>query len=221
MGGPSTLDQVGDFLSRLFHDTDLMQLPLQKYSAPWIAKRRTPQIVDQYDQIGGGSPILHWTRKQGEALEKLLDERCPETAPHKHYVAFRYAPPLTEDALKEMKADGVKRAIVFSQYPQYSCSTTGSSLNELVRKAKSMDPNNDIQWSVIDRWPSHPGLVDVSLVHGPSFRLYSLQSRLLLVTLSAHCSNILPRKERTLPFYSQLIPFPCLLSIEVIRTQRK
>ena len=31
---------------------------------PYIAKRRTPDIQEKYGQIGGGSPILNWTRKQ-------------------------------------------------------------------------------------------------------------------------------------------------------------
>jgi ferrochelatase len=80
-------------------------------------------------------------------------------APHKPYVAFRYAAPLTEETVSQMQADGVTRAVAFSQYPQYSCSTTGSSLNELHRFIRKMTPNT-IRWSVIDRWPTHPGLID-------------------------------------------------------------
>jgi ferrochelatase len=80
-------------------------------------------------------------------------------APHKHYVAFRYVDPLTTDTVKQMKEDGIKRAVVFTQYPQYSCSTTGSSLNELYRCLKKSDPENEIKWSVIDRWNTHPGFV--------------------------------------------------------------
>ncbi|KAJ1304730.1 hypothetical protein OPQ81_005868 [Rhizoctonia solani] len=165
MGGPVDLDEVHPFLSRLFHDGDLIPLPAQKLLAPWIAKRRTPKIREQYAAIGGGSPILKWTRYQGQEMVKLLDELSPETAPHKSYVMFRYAQPLTETTLAEMQRDNVKRAVAFTQYPQYSCSTTGSSLNELYRQSTS---NSDfgtptqvsqIQWSVIDRWQTHPGLI--------------------------------------------------------------
>lgn len=85
-------------------------------------------------------------------------------APHKSYIAFRYAPPLTEDTLLQMKKDGVKRAVAFTQYPQYSCSTTGSSLNELWRKSEQIDPEQSIKWSVIDRWPTHPGLIEVIII---------------------------------------------------------
>lgn len=106
---------------------------------------------------------------------KILDKISPETAPHKPYVAFRYANPLTEEMYHKLLADGFGngkggRAVAFTQYPQYSCSTTGSSLNELWRwrqklegKTKGIaasDNDGSIQWSVIDRWPAHPGLVD-------------------------------------------------------------
>jgi ferrochelatase len=79
MGGPKTLDDVYDFLYNLFSDRDLMQLPVQKYMAKFIATRRTPSIKEQYQSIGGGSPILSWTHKQGLAMEKVLDEISPET----------------------------------------------------------------------------------------------------------------------------------------------
>jgi len=160
MGGPAKVEDTGDFLSRLFHDSDLIPLPFQKYSAPLIARRRTPKIEEQYAKIGGGSPILKWTREQGAGMAKILDELSPSTAPHKPYVAFRYTNPLSEECIDEMKRDGVTRAIAFTQYPQYSCSTTGSSLNEMWRQLKAKGEENSIEWSVIDRWPVHPGLVE-------------------------------------------------------------
>lgn len=105
---------------------------------------------------------------------KILDKVSPETAPHKPYVAFRYANPLTEETYNQMLEDGFGRgkggrAVAFTQYPQYSCSTTGSSLNELWRLRNRLEgkratgevnPEGAINWSVIDRWPVHPGLVE-------------------------------------------------------------
>lgn len=175
MGGPSTTDEVGDFLSRLFADGDLIPLgPLQNYLGPLIARRRTPKIKKQYADIGGGSPIRRWSEYQAEEMCKILDRERPQSAPHKPYVAFRYADPLTEEMYTRLLADGFGngrggRAVAFTQYPQYSCSTTGSSLNELWKwrqRLESPRRNPDaceqgsIQWSVIDRWPTHAGLVE-------------------------------------------------------------
>lgn len=155
------VSETGFFLKNLFSDSDLIPLPFQSILAPYIARRRTPKIEKQYADIGGGSPILRYTQLQGAGMVSLLDELHPETAPHKFYVAFRYANPLTDETARQMKADGVKRAVAFTQYPQYSCSTTGSSLNELFRKGKAGEMGTDVEWSVIDRWGTHPGFIEV------------------------------------------------------------
>jgi ferrochelatase len=166
LGGPAKLEKVYDFLCRLFSDREIIKLPFQKLAGPLLAKRRTPHVQEQYAAIGGGSPIRKWTDAQGEAMCKLLDQLSPDTAPHKHYIAFRYADPLTPDTLASMHRDGVTRAVAFTQYPQYSCTTTGSSLNELYRQIQAISKNDEIssnsaekspnsgsiQWSLIDRW---------------------------------------------------------------------
>jgi len=87
-----------------------------------------------------------------------------------------------------MQEDGVTRAVAFTQYPQYSCSTTGSSLNELWRLSKKFDPENKIKWSVIDRWPTHDGLVSSFAEHiKAKLDTYSQEDREKVVILfSAH-----------------------------------
>lgn len=160
MGGPSKVKETYDFLLRLFSDGELIPLgPFQGPLAKFIAWRRTPMIEEHYQEIGGGSPILKWSNLQAEQACKILDTINPETAPHKPYVAFRYAKPLTEDTYQKMLDDGITRAIGFSQYPQYSYSTTRSSLLELEKIKNEIDKDDQITWSFIDRWPTHPGLV--------------------------------------------------------------
>ena len=83
---------------------------------------------------------------------------------------------MTDETAKQMKADSVKRAVAFTQYPQYSCSTTGSSLNELYRRGKAGDMGDGVEWSVVDRWGIHPGFVEVSREPLFSSVLISLQS---------------------------------------------
>jgi ferrochelatase len=159
LGGPATLDEVEPFLLRLFADREIIQLPFQDVLGKFIATRRAPKVRKLYDAIGGGSPILRWTEAQGEAMCRRLDEMSPATAPHRFYVAFRYAPPFADDALRAMKADGITRAVAFTQYPQFSCSTTGSSLNDLWRAAERTGLQDAFSWSIIDRWSEHPGFV--------------------------------------------------------------
>jgi protoporphyrin/coproporphyrin ferrochelatase len=131
---------------------------LQRFQGPYIANKRTPRIQEQYRQIGGKSPIGEWTELQGKEMIKKLQALHPGQN-FKHYVTFRYAPPLTEEVLLKMQADGVKRAIAFSQYPQYSCTTTGSSLNHLWRECIRLGLEDSFKWSVIDRWHNHPTFI--------------------------------------------------------------
>lgn len=110
LGGPETLEDVHDFLLRLFMDKDLIPLPAQRYInniissicyfniiyiifsysqlAPWIAKRRTPRIQNQYKKIGGGSPIRMWTDRQGQGMVQLLDKLSPETGLWNRFVLY-------------------------------------------------------------------------------------------------------------------------------------
>lgn len=141
----------------------------QPYLGRLISRRRTPKIQAQYAAIGGGSPIRRWSEYQCREMCKVLDRASPETAPHRPYVAFRYASPLTEEMYSQLLEDGFGkgkggRAVAFTQYPQYSCSTTGSSLNDLWRWRNRLEGRHSstgaVQWSVIDRWPTHPGLVE-------------------------------------------------------------
>ena len=159
LGGPATLDQVGPFLLELFADREIIQLPFQRWLGPYIARRRAPKVRGLYASIGGGSPILRYTRAQGRGMVERLDRLSPDTAPHGFYVAFRYVQPKSDDALRAMAEDGVERAVAFTQYPQFSCSTTGSSLNELWRAAARTGLRDAFEWSIIDRWPVHEGFI--------------------------------------------------------------
>jgi ferrochelatase len=159
MGGPCCLAAVQPFLLELFNDREIIRLPFQSILGPMIARLRAPEARRRYARIGGASPILHWTNLQGMGMVERLDRICPETAPHRFYPAFRYAPPFTREALLKMKADGVRRAVAFSQYPQYSGATTATSLNELQRCLTETGLENEFEWSVFERWPTHPGFI--------------------------------------------------------------
>ena len=77
-------------------------------------------------------------------------------APHKFYIGFRYVHPLTEEAIEEMEKDGVERAVAFTQYPQYSCSTTGrwpsqpSPWPSLLQPGVFVPPNHVLNLNVSD-----------------------------------------------------------------------
>jgi len=157
MGGPSNPKDTEPFLNNLFSDPDIIELgggKMQDFFKKIMVSRRAKSVEQKYEEIGG-SPILKWHEYQAEKLEAKLNEESPGTGPHKVYVNFRYTPPFAEDILHQMKSDGVKRAVAFPTYPQWSCTTSGSSMNELWRKVDSLNYQEEFKWSVIDRWYEH------------------------------------------------------------------
>jgi len=154
MGGPAEPKDTKPFLTKLFSDSDIIELgggKKQEFFCKLMVGRRHKAVEQKYEEIGG-SPITKWHEYQAEKLQARLDEENPQTAPHKVYINFRYTPPFAEDTLQQMKADGVERAVAFPTYPQWSCTTSGSSMNELWRKMDSLNMQSDFRWSVIDRW---------------------------------------------------------------------
>lgn len=160
MGGPETLEDVEPFLHNLFADRDLMRLPVQPQLSRLIARLRAPNVRRIYEQIGGGSPLLSWTREQARGLTERLNAQRPDLAPFLAVPAFRYSAPSLAEALESLLEAGVEHVIAFSQYPQFSCSTAGSSFNELWELVERRALATQCRWSVIDRWFDQPGYID-------------------------------------------------------------
>lgn len=127
LGGPDRLEAVQPFLANLFSDPAIIGLPalLRRPLAKLIARRRAPVAREIYAQIGGGSPLLPLTQAQGTALEAALAARGIEA---RSFIAMRYWHPMTEAAVREVAAWRPDRIVLLPLYPQYSTTTTGSSL---------------------------------------------------------------------------------------------
>ncbi|CAI2370812.1 unnamed protein product [Moneuplotes crassus] len=163
LGGPKRSKDAAQFMYNMF--TDPQTVPIFKRVPNFLVKkfcerRAAKGVMQKYDEIGGGTPLYDWTDKQGKALCEELDKMSPETAPHKHYTAFRYSSPNVSEAVEQAVKDGVKNLVGFSQYPQYSCSTTNSSIQEFHRSVEKVKPK-DVKVSVIDRWYQNQKYVDV------------------------------------------------------------
>lgn len=122
------------FLYNLFSDPDIFKFPLgfitQKLFAALISWRRTPEATKGYAAIGGKSPLLENTQSQAIALQLAL----AETSGADVFVCMRYWHPLTRAVVAELKDKGYDELVLLPLYPQYSLTTTGSSLNEFQRE---------------------------------------------------------------------------------------
>ncbi len=135
LGGPDTLAAIEPFLYNLFSDPDIIDFPFARLGrrplAKLISTTRARKVQHHYAVIGGGSPIRRFTEQQARALETHLNEqgvaaRC--------FVAMRYWHPLIAAAVAEIEREAWDEIVLLPLYPQYSSTTTGSSLNEWQRR---------------------------------------------------------------------------------------
>jgi ferrochelatase len=131
LGGPDTLEAIEPFLYNLFCDPDIIDFPFarigRKPLAKLISTTRAHKVQHHYAGIGGGSPIRRHTDRQARALEAELrshgvDAHC--------FVAMRYWHPFTAEAIEQLRMAKCDEVVLLPLYPQYSSTTTGSSLNE-------------------------------------------------------------------------------------------
>ena len=129
LGGPDGPEAVKPFLFNLFNDPAIIALPapFRTWLARLISSRREALAKANYALMGGGSPLLPETQKQATALEQVLAQRLPD-AETRCFIAMRYWTPFVEEAAAQVKAWGADQVVLLPLYPQYSTTTTGSSL---------------------------------------------------------------------------------------------
>jgi len=131
LGGPDKPESVRPFLKNLFRDPAIITapLPIRWFLARLISRTRAPSVKKNYAMMdaGGGSPLLPETEKQAAALQSELAKRLPEDEV-RCFIAMRYWHPFTEQAAKDVKAWGADEVVLLPLYPQFSTTTTGSSL---------------------------------------------------------------------------------------------
>ncbi|HYY68699.1 MAG TPA: ferrochelatase [Terriglobales bacterium] len=157
LGGPDSLEAIEPFLYNLFCDPDIIDFPFarlgRKPLARLISSTRAHKVRHHYSAIGGGSPIRRFTEQQAQALEaelecRGLDARC--------FVAMRYWHPFTAEAIAALERAHCDEIVLLPLYPQYSNTTTGSSLNEWNRRFRQ----NGAPVHLVTEFYRHPGYVD-------------------------------------------------------------
>ncbi|RMD60726.1 MAG: ferrochelatase [Alphaproteobacteria bacterium] len=138
LGGPDGPDSVRPFLFNLFNDPAIIgaPAPVRWMLARWISHRRAPIARKIYAHLGGGSPLVVNTQAQARALEQAL-------APHftarggalRIFICMRYWHPMSDAVARAVKTYRPDRIVLLPLYPQFSTTTTGSSLKDWRRAA--------------------------------------------------------------------------------------
>ncbi len=129
LGGPDGQADVRPFLFNLFRDPAIIGAlgPVRLGLAWLISTLREKSAQANYALMGGGSPLLPETEAQAGALTALLAARAPDRE-WRVFIGMRYWRPFVEDAAAAVRAWGPDEIVLAPLYPQYSTTTTGSSL---------------------------------------------------------------------------------------------
>jgi ferrochelatase len=162
LGGPDKLENVEPFLFNLFNDPAIISVPsIFRYPlAKFISKRRAPIAKNIYREIGNKSPILELTQDQAKSLESNLLEK----GDYKCFIAMRYWRPRASDVIKKVREYDPEEIILLPLYPQFSASTSGSSINEWNKICKK--ENYKVKTKTICCYPTENNFIEshISLI---------------------------------------------------------
>lgn len=149
MGGASNLDEVPLFLKNMFNDPQILRIPfkpIRKLVASLIVWRRAGASMGNYRLIGGRSPLLSHTLSLAKKLE--AGGGMPV------FVAMRYTPPFADEAVAAIKKSGIAKLVLIPLYPQYSTTTTLSSLWDF--EEAMVQGGLELPVKKIERFYDHP-----------------------------------------------------------------
>jgi len=127
LGGPDGPEAIKPFLLNLFRDPAILRVPpfVRPFLARYIASARVKPATEIYALMGGKSPLLDLTNAQARALEAALPDlevKC--------FVAMRYWHPFAAETVKQVRDWNPDEIVLLPLYPQFSTTTTGSSLTD-------------------------------------------------------------------------------------------
>jgi len=181
LGGPDSLAAVKPFLVNLFSDPAIIGLPrfLRLPLARLIAWRRAPVAREIYARLGGQSPLLGNTEAQARALEASLGSgyRC--------FVAMRYWHPASAETAREVAEWAPDEIVCLPLYPQFSTTTTASSL--AAWRSAAARQGLTCPTSVIRSYPCERGLVEaIAALVGPALEAAFHSGKPTRLLLTAH-----------------------------------
>ena len=181
LGGPDKLESVEPFLFNLFNDPAIIGIPsIFRYPlAKFISKKRAPITKNIYKEIGNKSPILELTQDQAKSLENNLSRK----GDYKCFVAMRCWHPRASDVIKKVREYNPEEIILLPLYPQFSASTSGSSINEWKDLCKK--ENYKIKTKTICCYPTESNFIasHVSLIKKT---LQNIENNNFKLIFSAH-----------------------------------
>ncbi len=135
-GAPESLDDIEPYLLNVRGGRPL--------PPPMVA-----EIRRRYAQIGGRSPLLELTRRQAQALEQQLGIPV--------HIGMRNWPPYIREAVDQLAAAGIERAVAICMAPQYSSMSVGLYLKRTQEAIAQSGAPLEVSW--VESFHRHPRLI--------------------------------------------------------------
>ena len=138
LGGPDSKESIRPFLFNFFMDKNIIRVPqpLRFLIANQIANSRTKKEAGtSYGHLGDKSPLLANTQAQAAALDDVLGDD------YQTFVCMRYWHPMADEVAQAVKQYNPDNIVLLPLYPQFSTTTTRSSLQVWNKAAKKIGLN--------------------------------------------------------------------------------
>ena len=165
LGGPDSKASIKPFLMNFFMDKNIIgaPIPIRCFIAAYISgKRSKREASDSYGLLGDKSPLLENTQAQAQALEKVLNGGS-KGHDFKVFVSMRYWHPMAAQVVREVRDWGADQIVFLPLYPQFSTTTTWSSLENWKKAADVAGYHPPA--SVVCCYPENTGFVEASAAH--------------------------------------------------------
>ena len=162
LGGPDSKNAIRPFLINFFMDKNIIRVPIpfRCLLAVLIANKRTKKEAgESYGELGDKSPLLENSIAQAEALEKHLNSDSRETK-FKSFICMRYWHPMSPQVVREVRDWGADEIVIVPLYPQFSTTTTWSSLEQWNKALH--EAGMDIPSSMVCCYHENEGFVKAS-----------------------------------------------------------
>ncbi|WP_419798338.1 MAG: ferrochelatase [Terasakiella sp.] len=138
LGGPDCPEAIEPFLFNLFNDKAIIGAPqpIRWMLARYISSKRAPIAEEIYSHLGGKSPLLKLTQNQADALTASISKEMGESVEVQSFISMRYWHPMSDDCAKKVKEFNPDHIVLLPLYPQFSTTTSESSLKDWAQAAK-------------------------------------------------------------------------------------
>lgn len=162
LGGPDSKESIQPFLMNFFMDKNIIGAPkpVRYLLAKYISFKRTRREAgESYAILGDRSPLLKNTNAQRDALEKILNDDSSANE-YKVFTCMRYWHPMAPEVVKDVKDWGADKVLLLPMYPQFSTTTSWSSLGVWIDACEAEGLNTDS--SMVCCYPDNDGFIEAS-----------------------------------------------------------